>query len=240
MSWTAKTIKAYTKKRRTTFSALCLHSSVVFRHSPNNISTSHEPSVSLDDRTETETIIPMDSLNFFFGLKAVRTPEVLDTPLSGTAIVYMSKHGTTQKVALLMEELLKEEKVTLVNLEEQEPIDLSGCDRVIIGGSVHMGKIQKEIQAFCMKNLPLLKSKSLGLFLCCMYEGVEAEEQFDFAFPDELRAVAKSKALMGYELYFDRMNFIEKAMTKKITGLQEFTSHIHHEELTRFINELKQ
>lgn len=182
----------------------------------------------------------MDSLNFFFGLKAVRTPQVSYTPISGTAIVYMSKHGTTRKVALLMKELLKEEKVTLINLEEEEPVDLSGCDRFIIGGSVHMGKIQKEIQAFCLKNMPILKAKPLGLFLCCMYEGVEAEEQFNFAFPDELRAAAKSKALMGYELYFDRMNFIDKAMTQKMTGFQEFTSHIQHGEITRFVNEVVQ
>lgn len=133
-----------------------------------------------------------------------------------------------------------EEKVTLINLEEQEMVDLNDCENVIIGGSVHMGKIQKEIQAFCLKNMPLLKLKNLGLFLCCMYEGMEGEEQFNFAFPDELRAAAKSKALVGYELYFDRMNFIEKAMTKKITGFQEFTSHIHHDQLTRFVYELRQ
>ena len=182
----------------------------------------------------------MDSLNFFFGLKAMRTPEVLEEPLPGTAIVYMSKHGTTQKVALLIKMRLEEENTIIIDLNEQKTIDLSQYERVIIGGSIHMGRIQKEIKAFCLKNMETLKWKELGLFLCCMHDGMEAVEQFNFAFPSELRAAAKSKAMVGYELHYDRMNFLDKAMTKRITGTAEFRSHINQEEVNRFVNELKQ
>lgn len=61
----------------------------------------------------------MDSLNFFFGLKAVSTPYVADMPISETAMGNMSKHETTSKVASLRQELLKEEKITLINQEKQ-------------------------------------------------------------------------------------------------------------------------
>lgn len=181
----------------------------------------------------------MDSLNLFFGLKTVKAPKVQEIPITGTAIIFISKHGTTSKVAGLIKELLSENDTTLINLETQKSPDLSQCSRIILGGSIHMGKIQKEIQSFCEQNKTALKSKPIGLFLCCMYEGDKAKEQFDKAFPEDIRASAKSKALMGYELYFDRMNMIERAMTKKITGFSDYVSKIDQFQLNRFVNELK-
>jgi menaquinone-dependent protoporphyrinogen oxidase len=182
----------------------------------------------------------MNSLVLFFGLKSADVQKVQELPITGTAIVYMSKHGTTEKVSLLIKELMKEEDVTLINLDKQIIPDLSQCTRVIIGGSIHIGKIQKQIQLFCQKNNAILKSKPLGLFLCCMYDGDKANEQFNNAFPEEIRAVARSKALMGFELQFDRMNMIDRTITKKITGYSESTSQINQNELKRFIMELKQ
>jgi len=182
----------------------------------------------------------MNNLILFFGFKSVKTTKVQEQPITGTAIVYMSKHGTTNKVALLIKELLVEEDITLINLEEQTTPDLSRCNRIIIGGSIHIGMIQKKIKLFCQENQTILKSKPLGLFLCCMYEGDKATEQFNNAFPEEIRAAAKSKALMGYELQFDRMNLIDRTITKKITGYSKFRSQINQDELNRFVRELKQ
>jgi len=181
----------------------------------------------------------MNSLILFFGYKKVNIPKVQEQPITGTAIVYMSKHGTTNEVALEIKELLKEEDVTLINLEKQTTPYLSQCDRIIIGGSIHIGKIQKKIQLFCQQNQAVLKSKPLGLFLCCMYENDKATEQFNNAFPEALRIAAKSKALMGYELKFDRMNLIDRTLTKKITGYSESMSQIDHNELSLFVSELK-
>jgi len=182
----------------------------------------------------------MNNLILFFGFKSVKTQKIQEQPITGTAIVYMSKHGTTNKVALLIKELLVEEDVTLINLDQQTIPDLSQCTRIIIGGSIHIGMIQKKIKLFCTQSQALLKSKQLGLFLCCMYEGDKATEQFNNAFPEEIRAAAKSKALMGYELQFDRMNLIDRTITKKITGYSKFRSQINQDELNRFVRELKQ
>ena len=182
----------------------------------------------------------MNSLILFFGFKAVKDQKVQEQPITGTAIVYMSKHGTTNKVALLIKELLAEEDITLINLDQQTTPDLSQCNRIIIGGSIHIGMIQKKIKLFCTQSQALLKSKPLGLFLCCMYDGDKATEQFNNAFPEEIRAAAKSKALMGYELQFDRMSLIDRTITKKITGYSKFRSQINQNELNRFVRELKQ
>lgn len=186
-----------------------------------------------------EKISIMSSINFFFGPKARKTPDLAEKPLSGTAIIFMSKHGTTQKVALLIKELLMAEDVNLIDLGLQEKVDLTNCERVVIGGSIHMGQIQKPVQNFCRQYAGVLTSKKLGLFLCCMYEGEKAAEQFNNAFPEEILAAAQCKALLGYELNFDRMNIVERALTKKITGHTESMSHINQQELNHFIEELR-
>jgi menaquinone-dependent protoporphyrinogen oxidase len=181
----------------------------------------------------------MDRFNFFFRLKATKTPDLTEKPVSGTAIIYMSKHGTTQKVAMLIKELLMDDDITLVDLDKQEMVDLTYCERVIIGGSIHMGQIQKPVQNFCRNYASVLKSKKLGLFLCCMYDGEKAIEQFNNAFPEEILAAAQCKALLGYELNFEKMTLVERALTRKITGHTESLSHINQQELNRFIEELR-
>lgn len=180
----------------------------------------------------------MNSLMSFIQLHILKSQDIQGPPIAGIAIVYMSKHGTTNKVAQFIKELMVGEEVTLINLNEQKAPDLSYCSHVVVGGSIHMGRIQKEVHVFCQKNVEVLKSRPLGLFLCCMYDGEKANEQFNNAFPEQLRAAAKTKALMGYELYFDRMNPIERSITKNITGYNEFKSQIDHLQITRFVKEL--
>lgn len=181
----------------------------------------------------------MERINLFFRLKAMKTINLAEKPLTGTAIIYMSKYGTTQKVALLIKELLMDEDITLVDLDKQEMVDLTWCDRVIIGGSIHMGQIQKPLQTFCLQNASVLKSKKLGLFLCCMYDGLKAVEQFNNAFPADILAAAQCKALLGYELNFEKMNIIERVLARRISGHTGSLSHINQQELNRFIEELR-
>ena len=173
-------------------------------------------------------------------MKAKKTSKDQRKAITGTAIIYMSRHGAAHKVASLIKELLMDKDTTLINLEIHKTADISKCSRIIVGGSIHMGKIQKEIHSFCERNKSILMTKQYGLFLCCMYDGDKATEQFNNAYPEEIRAAAKSKALMGYELNFDRMNLVERAMTKRISGFSEFTSKINHDELNRFVKEINQ
>lgn len=155
------------------------------------------------------------------------------------AIVFMSKHGTTQKIANMLKAQLGGDSVTLINLNTNPKPDLRACSRILVGGSIHMGKIQSRVSKFCKKNEALLLSKQLGLFLCCMEQGEKAHAQFNGAFSESLRAHAKAQALMGYELYFERMNFLERSMTRKITGLSSNVSHIDTVAMQQFAQALR-
>jgi menaquinone-dependent protoporphyrinogen oxidase len=155
-----------------------------------------------------------------------------------TAIVYASNHGTTESVARKIQQGLGEDKVQLFNLKKNKKFDLSGFDQVILGGSIHAGSVQKRIQKFTDSRRQELLEKRLGLYLCCMDED-RAREQFDNAYPEILRSHAVSKKIMGGEFRFERMNFIEKAMIKKISGVDQSVSKINEEKIREMISEMQ-
>ena len=150
-----------------------------------------------------------------------------------TLIVYITSHGCTEKAAQMLAEQLKDE-VTLVNMKKRSRLDFSLYDTIIIGGSIHAGRIQGRVKRFCQAHLDTLKQKRLGLFLCCMEEGDNAQKQFDEAFPAELRTHAAVTGLFGGEFNFDRMNFIQRAIIKKIAGTTENVSKIKKDNIHQF------
>jgi menaquinone-dependent protoporphyrinogen oxidase len=137
-----------------------------------------------------------------------------------TLIVYASKYGCTEKCARLISEKLNE-KADLCNLEKAKAADISQYDNVIIGGSIYVGRIQKSINEFCVNNLGSLRSKKVGLFVCCMREGEEAAAQLKTAFPEELSNSAAAKDILGGEIIFGRMNFFDKLIVKKVAKMDK-------------------
>lgn len=131
-------------------------------------------------------------------------------------IVYATKYGCTEKCAVILSEKLTG-KVDLCNLKMVKNIDLSKYDKVIIGGSIYIGKIQKEVSEFCAKNLDILKEKKIGLFICCMRNGKIAETQLNSSFPKELLSNAVARESFGGEFIFKKMNFMERFIVKMVT-----------------------
>jgi menaquinone-dependent protoporphyrinogen oxidase len=154
-----------------------------------------------------------------------------------TAVIYRSHHGTTEKVATMIQQALGSENCMLFNLKTSKNIDLSSFDRIIIGGSIHAGNIQNKIKEFCKNNQDILLEKPLGLFLSCMEED-KAQEQFDNAYPELLRKHALSCKLTGGEFNFDRMNFIEKMLIRKISGVNESISRINENSVKELVSEM--
>jgi menaquinone-dependent protoporphyrinogen oxidase len=154
-----------------------------------------------------------------------------------TLIVYASSHGCTEKAALALEQQLKD-SVTLANLKKDKNIDPTYYDTVIIGGSIHAGQVQKVVKRFCSQHLDTLKQKRVGLFLSCMEEGEKAQQQFDNAFPGELRNHAAVTGLFGGEFDFEKMNFLQRAIVKKVAGITENVSKVKEENIRQFSDAL--
>ncbi len=155
-----------------------------------------------------------------------------------TAIIYMSKHGTTEKVVLEIYEILNNSEVELIDLRKTKSPDISDYDTVIVGGSIHAGSIQKRVKDFCIANLEVLLKKRVALFICCMYENDQAKEQFENAFPEKLRSHSIKNDILGGEFLFDKMNFFERTIVKKIAGVKENVSQINKQKIVEFAEKI--
>lgn len=85
-----------------------------------------------------------------------------------TLIIYGSNHGCAKKCAELLEENLKGE-VDIVDIRKDITLDLNNYDKVVIGGSIYMGKIQKEIEEVCESYCDNLKEKKIRI-IYLLYE----------------------------------------------------------------------
>ena len=155
-----------------------------------------------------------------------------------TAIIYASKHGCTDKCAHTLANELNN-NAALINLDESTDINLDEFNTVIIGGSIHAGSMNKKIKKFTEKSIDLLNQKRTGLFICCMEEEDEKVlEQFQNAYPESLRNKAIAHGFFGGEFNFDKMNFFEKAIIKKIAKTDQNVSKINYNNMKEFAQKI--
>lgn len=153
-----------------------------------------------------------------------------------TAIIYYSKHGTTERVAHLIGDKLKPE-LEYISLKEFHNPDIQDYDRIILGTSIYAGHPGKLMSEFCNKNRTQLEQKVIALFICGMNDTQEVE-QLKNAFPEYLHSKAVAEAILVGEFLFDKMNFIEKFVTRKITKVVCSVSNLRYDAITVFLKNL--
>lgn len=155
-----------------------------------------------------------------------------------TLILYLSKHGTCEKMAFRLAEKLSWQGIDIIDLAHHIP-KIDSYDNIIIGASIHMGKIHKKTSKFCDKNKDILLAKNLAIFLTSREKGEIGIQQYENSFNETLRQHASTYVLLGYELLFDKMNIIEKVLMKKIVGTTETISEINYSAFDDFVHKLK-
>ncbi len=151
-----------------------------------------------------------------------------------TLIVFASEHGTVEKCARELFRLI-EGKVDICDLNKRDIIpDLSGYDSIVIGGSIHSGKIQRVISDFCVANLDLLINKRIGLFINCIYSGEKALKQLEEAFPRELSDKAVVREYFGGEINELKLNYWEKIITKQMIDQENLVVSLSKEKIDHF------
>ncbi|MDR2009682.1 MAG: flavodoxin domain-containing protein [Bacteroidales bacterium] len=158
-----------------------------------------------------------------------------------TAIIYISRYGTTKKVAEKISEYLKNDKIKLIDIDLERSPDISQYDKIILGAGVYAGKISRKIYNFAEKNIEKIILKPLGLYIC----GMETDEQklndeLEKAYPPELSKHAKTISCLGGEFRFDKMNFFEKAIIKKIAKTDKNISRIDENAISKFAEKMNQ
>lgn len=154
-----------------------------------------------------------------------------------TAILYNSKHGTTERVAHLIGENLNHQ-VDYISFRENPKPDIRTYDRIILGTSIYAGTPGRKFGQFCNKNRSLLEAKVIGLFICCMNKEQEREE-LDNAFPEYLQQSAIPKAILGGEFLLDKMNWIERFLTRKVAKTGSSVSCLRYDAIREFATQIK-
>jgi menaquinone-dependent protoporphyrinogen oxidase len=154
-----------------------------------------------------------------------------------TAIVYATTHGCAETCAARLAAALPGE-TSRFDLKDKPAPDLEAFDRIVIGGSIHAGRIQGSVRRFLVANREILLRKKFGLYLCCMEKDEKARLQFDASFPGEFRSRAAASGLFGGEFNFQRMNFVAKAIVKKIAKTDKSVSNIDEGAIGRFAEEI--
>ena len=152
-------------------------------------------------------------------------------------IVYETLHGSSEKCAFMLKDQINHE-TRVARLKDNEDIDISGYDILVIGGSIHMGVLHTRVKNFVEKNFELLMQKPHGLFLCCIEQGDTARFQFENAYPEKLRKSSIVNGLFGGEFNFKKMNLFDRTFTKKVAKVNSSISKINLEEIQKFAREI--
>jgi len=154
-----------------------------------------------------------------------------------TAVIYSSKHGTTEKIAnYIAEKLTKTNEVELFSLKKITSLDISRYDKIILGTPIYAGQPVKNMKNFCKTNESILLQKKICLFICGMEPTKEQQEkELKEAFPETLIKSAAITSFLGGEFLFEKMNFLEKFIIKKIVKTKTSSSRIDWESVENII-----
>ena len=158
-----------------------------------------------------------------------------------TAIIYASKYGTTETVAVSIAEKLKEKnEVEIFPLNKNSNPDISGFEAVILGTPVYAGQALNKMKTFCKANETMLLQKKTGLFVCGMEpDKTKQENELKEAYPETLQKNATTTAFLGGAFQFEKMNFVERMIIKKIAKTTMSVQRIDEEAINAFVAQLK-
>jgi menaquinone-dependent protoporphyrinogen oxidase len=151
-----------------------------------------------------------------------------------TLIAYESRHGCAAKCAGSLRKLLGGNAVDVINLDEPLRPGLPNYQQLIVGGSVHAGKLGKKMRKFLKKHANELGRLKLGFYLCHLEEEKATFGVLCSGLDDEIINQADAIGFFGGELDYERMNVFEKAVVKKLSGVKSNTSTVNEENIRKF------
>ncbi len=122
-----------------------------------------------------------------------------------------------------------------MNVKNKKEISIEEFDTVILGGSVYMGKVQKELTNYINRNIGKLLKKRIGLFVCAGEEDSEKQnKQLERVFQKELYIHAITKETFGYEVNLEKSNIFHKLIFRYLSGIKQSISKIDNDKIERF------
>lgn len=154
------------------------------------------------------------------------------------AIIYSSRYGTTKSCAQYLKESIKG-NIDIIDVDKLDlkTIDIEKYNTIILGSSIYIGSVSKNMKAFCSKNTESLKEKTVGIFICCGQPN-KAKEFMAANFPSEILGNCGVTGSFGGEAKIDKMKFVDKCITKIVTKGKFDNWIINKEELDKFARQI--
>ncbi|MEG6571784.1 flavodoxin domain-containing protein [[Clostridium] cellulosi] len=143
-----------------------------------------------------------------------------------TIIIYSTKYGCAGELAYLIQKELKGE-CKIVNVMKSSVPPLNDYDTVILGGSLYIGRIQKQLKKYVNEHLDTLLTKKVGLFLSAG-DPKAAENE----------VVRKNVFPKAHAYKFDKMGFFDRFIVKRVAGLSENVTEYYENRIKAFAEAL--
>lgn len=154
-------------------------------------------------------------------------------------IVYASKFGFTEKCAQLLAKKLNGH-VDIYNVKEPLPLKFEDYQKIIIGSSIYMGKIHREMRQFCNDHLQAILKLDIGLFITGAQEGLTLKNEMIENFPIEIREKSRVVGYFGYAFDFDKMNFIERMIINNVARISQNETHLLEDNIDKLAQVMNQ
>jgi menaquinone-dependent protoporphyrinogen oxidase len=151
-----------------------------------------------------------------------------------TLVLYSSRYGSTEKCANLIMKRLNG-KADAVNVKNLKIDAMDSYDTILIGGGIYAGRFQSEITEFVKRNEEYLRSRKVGVFLCCK-EGEKITEYIKTNLPDWLTSELFILEHLGHEINIDKLNFMGKFLFKTLFKVKESYSDLKYDSIDRIVN----
>jgi len=136
-----------------------------------------------------------------------------------TLIIYASTYGYTQQMVNKMVQE-SDQHFDYINIVENKNIDLSKYDSLILGSSIYVGQINKDLKNFILENQAVIMTKKLGIFLACGFEN-QFNTHINNNFSVELINHASTIVNLGGEIKKEKLNFGHKILVKMVEQTEE-------------------
>ena len=153
-----------------------------------------------------------------------------------TAIIYATTYGSTRDIAEMIQRCIPESVIIDV---KKDQTDISAFDSVILGSSIYVGQIDKQMKNFININGEKLKQKRIGIYFCCAFEeNVETylKANFDKELTD--KAVVMT---MGGKMDISKMSFAHKMITRMVQKSEQGKNRevtLHPEKVEEFVKQM--
>jgi menaquinone-dependent protoporphyrinogen oxidase len=153
-----------------------------------------------------------------------------------TAIIYASRKGFSKSIA---ESIAGQLTGDVSVLDIRRKPDISGFDRVVLGGSVVAGEIRQGMKKYALKHEKELLTKKLALFVCCIEQKPENIKKYvDTTFPGSIIKHAIVVEQVGGSYVPEKENFVIRFFFGKM-GMKGYNL-IKEDAIKRLVDALKE